>query len=339
MLSFLAGKKVCVTGASGFLGRHLLSALGGTGADVTCVVRKSSGTAHIPAGCRIAVADLSTGEGLDQALAGQQTVLHLAGALFGLSWQEYLGGNAGAAGRMARALGMSGSLERLVFVSSLAAAGPCAAEPGLDEGAVAEPVSAYGWSKLLSERIFSAALGKKAVILRPPIIYGSGDRGLLPLFRSVRLGLAVAPGHAFPLSAIHASDAALAALLCCGPQASGTYHVSDGHRYDMGRICSAMAHAMGAREPLLLRPPAPLMAAGAAAGTLGGRLARGVRSMLGKGPGRAPNWNLDKYRESRAAGWLANPARIRSELGFAARMPLDAGMAEAVAGYRREGWL
>ena len=54
---------------------------------------------------------------------------------------------------------------------------------------------------------------------------------------------------------------------------------------------------------------------------------------------RAPNWNIDKYREARQAGWLCNGSRIQRELGFTPSMSLEAGMNEAIEGYRREGWL
>ena len=68
-------------------------------------------------------------------------------------------------------------------------------------------------------------------------------------------------------------------------------------------------------------------------------LARWPRSLGGGRLKRAPNWNLDKYREARQAGWLSDGSRIRRELGFTPCMSLEAGMAEAVEGYRREGWL
>ena len=55
--------------------------------------------------------------------------------------------------------------------------------------------------------------------------------------------------------------------------------------------------------------------------------------------GRAPNWNLDKYREARQSGWSCDASRLREELGYAPALTLDQGMQEAVEGYRREGLL
>ena len=61
--------------------------------------------------------------------------------------------------------------------------------------------------------------------------------------------------------------------------------------------------------------------------------------LVGHGLRRPPAWNLDKYREARQAGWLCDNSRICAELGFVPRVNLEAGMTEAIEGYRREGWL
>ena len=168
---FQHGKRVLVTGGTGFVGRHLLPALLEAGAHVTCLARPSSRTDCLPVEVAVARADLQNGMGIDQALEGQEIVIHLAALLFGLGWQDYLRANAAAAELLTTAVGRAKSVERVVLVSSLAAVGPCAVLPGIAEDARPVPVSAYGWSKLLVERTLRP-LGEKLVILLPPIIYG-----------------------------------------------------------------------------------------------------------------------------------------------------------------------
>lgn len=340
----LSGKRVLVTGGTGFVGRHLLPRLLESGARVTCLTRATSRTRHLPEDVAVARADLSTGQGLAEALAGQDVVIHMAALLFGLGWQDYLRANALAARVIVNALGRveGGGPARFVLVSSLAASGPSARPPGVADDVLPAPVSAYGWSKLLVEQILGRALGERLVTLRPPVIYGSGDRGLLPVFKGAARGLAVSPGafREFPVSAVHARDMAQAVLLCCGEAARGVYHVNDGGVYHMSGFCRVMGEALGHRHLRVLHLPLPLMAATAALSSCGGLLwARLAQAFTGRAPARAPNWNLDKYREARQAGWLCDASRIRRELGYEPRISLAEGMAEAVEGYRREGWL
>ena len=354
----LAGKKVLLTGGTGFVGRHLLPQLLEAGAQVTCLTRAASRTGHLPAGVETVQADLGTGQGLAEILHGKDVVIHMAALLFGLGWQDYLRANALAARSMASAItslaraGNLGADFRFVLVSSLAATGPCGTAPGVDDATPPAPVSAYGWSKMLTEQVLGRTLGQSLVTLRPPIIYGSGDKGLLPVFQGVmRARVAVSPGagREFPVSAVHADDMAQAVLCACRPEACGVYHLSDGEAYTMSGFCRVMGVAVDkalgrapheGRSVRVVRMPLPVMACTAGLSTAFAVAADAVsRRLLGRGLRRAPAWNLDKYREARQAGWLCDNSRICRELGFAPRVSLEAGMTEAIDGYRREGWL
>ena len=351
---YLAGKKVLLTGGTGFVGGHLLPHLLAAGAEVTCLVRASSRTGQLPSEVHTAQADLMSGQGLEEALAGKDVVIHMAALLFGLGWQDYLRANALAARALAGAVaglrqngGVSGEF-RFVLVSSQAATGPCGILPGVNDATPSAPVSAYGWSKMLTEQILGRALGQALVTLRPPIIYGSGDKGLLPVFKGVRRGVAVSPGagRQFPVSAVHADDMARAVLCACRPDASGIYHLNDGGAYTMAQFCQVMGDAVARsfgrppRRVRILRLPLPLMGIAAALSSGFAVVADALsRRLLGRGLRRAPEWNMDKYREARQSGWLCDGSRICRELGFAPRVSLEVGMTEAVEGYRREGWL
>ena len=355
MAPHLAGKKVLLTGGTGFVGRHLLPQLLAAGAEITCLTRAASRTGHLPQGVATVQANLTTGEGLEAALQGKDVVIHMAALLFGLGWQDYLRANALAARSMTGVLaglaaeGRLGDNFRFVLVSSLAATGPSGVAPGVGDFAPTAPVSAYGWSKMLTEQVLGRALGQSLVTLRPPIIYGSGDKGLLPVFKGViRAATAVSPGagREFYVSAVHATDMAQAVLCACKPEARGVYHLSDGEAYTMSVFCEGMGAAMdnvmgrAPRKVRMVRMPLPVMACTAGLSTAFAVVADAVANrLLGHGLRRAPAWNLDKYREARQAGWLCDNSRIRAELGFAPSVNLEAGMTEAIEGYRREGWL
>lgn len=340
----LAGRRILVTGGTGFVGHHLIRTLVDKGAEVTCLVRPSSRTARLPAGLRTVQVCLTTGQGLDKALEGQDIVIHMAALLFGLEWQEYLNNNTRAAQCLAAALERhikaGGDISRFVQVSSLAVTGPSACTPGVTDSTPPAPVSAYGWSKYMTECILGQALGERMVTLRPPIIYGSGDKGLLPYFKTTQKGLIVSPGigRYFPVSAVHVQDMVQAILLALQPKAQGVYHLNDGAEHTMVSIGQAIAVALHPsplqqqRPPRVVSIPLPIMGAAACVAGLWGKMA--LRLGL-----RAPSWNPDKYREAKQAGWLCSATRISQELGYMPTISLEQGMAEAVSGYRQEGWL
>ncbi len=353
--SFLMNKKVLVTGGTGFVGRHLMPMLLAAGAEVTCLVRESSDTSVLPRNVAVVHADLLTGNGLDEAVAGKDIVIHMAALLFGLYRQDYFKNNSAMARSFAeslRRLRLSGDLKdgfRFVLVSSMAATGPCGEAPGVSDSDGASPVSSYGWSKLLVEEILGRELGDALTVIRPPIIYGSGDRGLLPMFRGEKMRFAFCPGwrRQFYVSAVHVDDLSRAVLLLCRGDARGVYHVSDGNIYTIDEFYTAMGMAVnrvcGRNENskiFIFHLPVPVIFLSALAVTVSASVADILlRRLTGHGIRRVPQWNFDKYQEAKQTGWICNGNRICSELGFVPKINLRDGMKEAAEGYRSDGWL
>ena len=337
MNNYLA-TKIALTGATGFVGSHLVPHLLENGAEVTCIVRKNSDRSRLPQGVRIVEANLLTGEGLSSALSSQTMFIHVAALLFGLSFTDYLEANVQAAQSICRTLNALQDVgpKKVVLISSQAASGPSKIDEPTQDDCNPAPVSAYGWSKLLSERTFQSLYHGELAILRPSIIYGSGDRGLLPLFQGVKLGFAVSPGfnRAFPVSIVHGEDMAQAILLALSPNAHGIYHVSDGQNYTMDQFCQAIGTALGRKQTHVFHIPLPIMFCSA----LLAQSAANLASFMTK-KHHSANWNLDKFREAKQAAWLCTPRRLQDELGFSPKFSLTLGMSESVAGYQKLGWL
>ena len=327
-------QRILLTGAAGFVGRHVAELLSGK-TELRCFTRRTSRTDCLPADARVFRGNLEDGSGLEAALEGMDegdAVIHLAAALFAVSWQDYLCGNVTLAARLGEAARRA-VVGRIVMVSSLAATGPSARSPGVEDDTPPAPVSAYGWSKYAAELALTRALFAsgntypRLVVLRPPIIYGPGDKGLLPYFRAARIGLVVIPRKNPPVSLVHVYDAAQAVLCCLKTEARGLYHLNDGAEHSMASFGTAVASAFG-RKARVLPLPLPLLAFSAALSSFAAR--------LGLPPA---SWNADKYREARAEGWLCSARRITEELGYTPAVPLREGIAHSIAGYRRMGRL
>ncbi len=338
-LEHLKGKRLLVTGGTGFVGRHFIAALAPLAEqghmEVSCLVRASSRRDMLPSFVKFFEADLQTGQGLDAALQGQDMLVHGAALLFGTHWQQYMS-NVQAASLLGKAVAKAqqqGAVERVVFISSLAASGPSATAPGVGDDVQAQPLSAYGWSKYLAEEALGRHCGQSLVTLRPPMLYGPEDKGLLPYFVAAQKGLVVSPGFGrdFPVSIMHVQDVAQAILCALQSQAQGVYHCNDGAVHTLQSVGALMAELMG-KKALCLRMPLSILAVSAALSTVWGALSQPFGL-------RAPSWNMDKYRESKAVGWLCDSTRLQQELAFVPSMPLRQGLQETIASYKKSGLL
>ena len=331
MEKYLHGKNILVTGGTGFVGHHLLPLLIEYGANVTCITRQNSKLSTLPKECNYIHADLSTGTNLEKAFENKDIIIHMAALLFGLNWQDYIASNAKAATNIATALNKIAFNGKIILISSLSARGPN------NEG----PISAYGWSKLFSENIFTNATKKELVILRPPIIYGSFDKGLLPVFKGIKHGFAVSPGYnrEFPVSIIHAKDIAKSIVYACHENASGIYYPNDGNPITMKFFCEKIAESLNKDNINVWHIPLPIMAFTAFSSTIYGTLLKKIQSILGCNISRAPNWNLDKYLEAKAASWITDDTRLNSDTNFTPDIDLESGLKETVDWYQKAGWL
>lgn len=203
-------KSVFVTGGTGFIGKHLIQRLVAGGAACHCLVRETSDTRSLPkSGVALVYGSVDRPETYADAIAKCDTVIHLAGLTHAITTDELFRINADACGRLADAC-IDSSVQKIIYVSSLAAAGP-PPKPKLvrDESDADEPVSDYGRSKLAGEMEFRKRAEKlSTTVIRPAVVYGPGDQKIAQLISSVvqwRLHLVV--GFRTPkLSLIHVDD-------------------------------------------------------------------------------------------------------------------------------------
>ena len=116
---------------------------------------------------------------LEAAFRGAEVVVHLAGVPSAVRPQTYTEVNVEGVRAVATAARQAGA--RLIHISSLAAAGPAPARAPRHEDDPPDPITPYGRSKLAGEGVVASTSGLRWTILRPAVVYGPGDRALLPV--------------------------------------------------------------------------------------------------------------------------------------------------------------
>jgi nucleoside-diphosphate-sugar epimerase len=316
---------VAITGATGFIGRHLTARLIAGGAAVRSILRPDS-PSEAPAGTTVVRTRLET-TALASAFAEAHAVVHLAGVVASASASGYTAVNVAGTRGVAEAARQTGA--RLIHVSSLAAAGPAAAGAPRSEDDPVEPITSYGRSKLEGERAILDTAGLDWTILRPGAVYGPGDRAMLPLFRLVRHRVVPTIGRqdaAFTF--VHVTDvvaAITAAIIHHRPQE--IFFV--GHPRPVGarELLDKVAAVFG-RRPSYLPVPHPLAWFAANACELATQITH-----------RPLPLNRSRYAEMCTAGFVCRVDRLRDRLGVVAAIGIEEGLVQTANWYVGNGWL
>lgn len=320
-----------ITGATGFVGGHLVRRLAEAGWSVRALVRPSSDTRLLDqAGAERVAGDLDDVDALRRGATGADTVFHLAALTVAPDAAAYRRVNAGGTRNVVQGvLSASPRPRRVVYLSSYAACGPAHGPHPRRSGETPEPVSTYGRTKLEGEAALREAEdhGVETAVLRAPPVYGPGDRALLPYFRLVRRRLAPAPaGPELRTHMIYVEDLA-AALLRAADAPPGTYAVAEPVEHRWGQVVAAIAGAVGTKPLRVPLPPAAVRIAGALAERFGPLL------------GGAGVFNREKAEEMLAPAWLCDLAGLEALLPSGTAMPLAQGIGHTARWYRDHGWL
>jgi dihydroflavonol-4-reductase len=301
--------RIAVTGATGFIGRHVVAHLRSRGDDVIEVGRPLQRAA------------------VSKAIAGAETVVHLAGVVSASRDADYTAVNIDATAAVAEAA--RDSEARLIHISSLAAAGPAGPQAPRSEGDPPAPMTAYGLSKLEGERVVAAIAGLRWTVLRPGVVYGPGDRALLPLFVLASRGVLPNIGRSSAAyTFVYITDLVRAIASAVDRGASGdVLFVGHAKPVTTRALLEGVRKAVG-RGAVIVPVPLAVLRLVALLGDVGGAIR-----------GKPLPMNSRRYSELATGGFVCRVDRLRDHLGVVAAMGLDEGLAQAAAWYRREGWL
>jgi nucleoside-diphosphate-sugar epimerase len=326
-------RRVLVTGASGFIGGHVVHALHSRGIGARCLVRRSSRLDFIqPLAPELVIGDIMQPETLEGALVNVDGVVHCAGLTKTHSRAEYFRVNeCGSRNLYTACRTRKDRIAKIVHLSSLAAFGPSNDGMPITEGSTPHPVSDYGESKLAGQRVAEACMAELPVgIIVPPAVYGPHDVDFLVYFKFVARGIILLIGRrARYLSLIYAKDLAEAVVeTLVDPRTPGkSYFVEDGSIHTWTSLADAIGHAMSRNPRHLYMPAAALRGAGM------------IGDLQAALTGNARLINSQKVREFLQKAWTCSSQRIRDDLGFHPQYPLDRGIEETLSWYRENRWL
>jgi nucleoside-diphosphate-sugar epimerase len=301
---------VALTGATGFIGTALCDLLVASGYGVRALYRPRSGRVlQNAAGLKWIAGDVNDRDALAALVEGASVVVHCAGSVRGARATDFNRVNETGVLDCVRAAEREAGCERFLLISSLAAR-----EPQLSD---------YAHSKWLGERALEAHAGRlRWAALRPPAVYGPGDREMLPVFEAMARGLAPIPGGGDGrLSLIYVADLAAAVLawLKADTASAQTYELDDGHAggYDWDTMIAIASRVLRDNKPIRrLSIPAPIL-----------RVVAGVNQAAARVFGYAPMLTPGKVREITHADWVCDGRAFSEATGWQPAFGFERGLA------------
>jgi nucleoside-diphosphate-sugar epimerase len=329
----LAHSTVLVTGASGFIGSHLVDALLKNHCEVHCIVRRTSDLRWLDrTKVHLHYGDLTETLRLEDCLEKTDYVFHCAGLTQAKTREEYFRVNAQACKVLYdKCVAHGKNLKRIVHISSLAAVGPARPGQPVDEDTPCKPLTHYGKSKLAGEevaRLYSSSL--TIVILRPPVVYGPREVHFLAFIKAISKGWNLQLGsRQRTLSLIYIADLVQAMLRAAVVSVPGNnvYFITDGGYHVWDEVVATTTQLLNVRTRTLRISDSLL-------GCFG--LFMDFLSIYLK---NAPLLDSQRTLDIRQSTWTASSQRFFADFEFQPQYDLKKGLSETVNWNQKNGCL
>lgn len=321
---------VLVTGASGFIGSHIVDALLQRHCTVHCLVRRTSDLRWLDrTKVQLHYGNLEKPFSLKEGLEKTDYLFHCAGLTRAKSRREFFRINATACKTLyEECLEHGKRLKRIIHISSLASVGPALPDQPVDENTPCKPLTYYGKSKLAGEEIarqFSSSL--PLIILRPPIVYGPREINFFVFIDGIAKGWNLQMGHKNRvLSLIYIMDLVQAMLRAAIRPSSGNdlFFITDGNFYHWDDVVETASNVLNIR-PRSIRIPDRLL------GFIG--LLLEFISIYQKNP---PLLDRQRIIDIRQSTWTASSEKFFDHFEFQPQYDLQKGLKETVDWHKKQ---
>ena len=325
--------KAFVTGATGFVGSHLVDLLLKEGFEVSCLKRKTSSTKWLE-GKKVNYVDgdLYSNKALESVIKDVDYVFHVAGVVKAKNQEGFERGNNLATKNLIEITSrVNPNIKKFVHVSSLAVCGPNPDNDPLTEDYIPRPMTTYGRTKREAEKEVLKFRDKiPVVIVRPPAIYGPRDTEIFIYFKTFKSGLNSIIGFKDKyLSLIHVKDLVQGIYLAGVKETKSgdIFFITSDEAYnwdDVGKVTSIVMN----KKSIKLRVPHFMVF------TVGG-----IMEFVYKFTKSVPTLNIEKCYDITRAGWFASNQKAKDKLGFRPMYSLEEGFRDTFEWYKNERWL
>jgi nucleoside-diphosphate-sugar epimerase len=325
-------ERVLITGASGFVGYHLIEEALKNNLEVFAAIRKSSDIRHLKKfDIKYTYPDFNDVASLQKDFATNQYnyVIHAAGLTRAANQQAYNAVNVNYTVNLAKAAAASPAFKKFVFISSLAALGPLHTLTGIiNDKSIPHPVTSYGKSKLIAEEYLQTITNLNCTILRPTAVYGPRDKDIYIALKQFAKGVEPYIGKAAQkLSFIYVKDLAKASIKALYSGKNQAYNLSDGNFYDRYELADITKDILRSKT-IKFHLPVNFV-----------KIIASVSEIVGYLRGRTPVLNREKLHELNATNWYCSIEEAKHDMGFYPQYDLKAGLNETISWYKANKWL
>lgn len=327
-------KKVLITGASGFVGYHLIVEALQNDLDVYAAVRPNSKIDHLKQfDINYTYLNYSSVEDLKKEIDDKKYnyIIHAAGVTKAKTLDDYNRVN----GEFSRNLAFAAvqaiiPIEKFVQVSSLAALGPIQDLKNLiQDDSKPNPVTSYGQSKLLAEKYLLEIPDLPLIIIRPTAVYGPREQDLFVIFQAINRGVEPHIGRfRQQLSFIYVKDLAKVLVKALTIPAIGeVYNITDGMVYDRYALADTTKSILN-KKPIRIHLPVFIV--------------NGLAILLDRlylKRQSTPVLNKEKMNELTAVNWACDINRAQRDLNFLPQYTLKEGLSQTLRWYKENKWL
>ena len=327
-------KKILITGASGFVGSHLVEEALNRDLEVYAGVRKTSSRQFLKnKNIHFFEMDFTNKKELKEKFnkAKFDFIIHNAGVVSVPKLQDYFTINFDYVKNLIEALNNT-LPEKFIYMSSLASYGPASSSDLSDfltEGRKPKPINTYGKSKLKSEGYIKSINNLPYIIFRPTAIYGPREKEILTFFKLINKNIEGYIGNKKQhLTFIYVKDLAKTILDAALSKVSQkSYFISDGKHYsqnDLGKYAKQFLN----KKTLRFHVPVSLV-----------RSIAWLLEQPAKLTGNYPALNLEKVRILESMNWKCDLTALKEDLNFRPQYDLERGLEETIEWYKKNKWL